>query len=134
MSGVVAKSSCVNLFKKLDILPVPCQYRLSLMVFGMDIHKNFQSNLSVHGLDTRNKISCICRLQIFQVFREVFPTLLPNNIKNVRNERVQFRNVPCKYFISHSFYSLAEFFKNPIHIIHILNFYLYYIVCLTSYE
>jgi hypothetical protein len=55
MSGVGAKSSFSNLFKKLDTLPVPCQYILSLMLFVTDNAKNFQTNLSIHGLDTRKK-------------------------------------------------------------------------------
>jgi hypothetical protein len=134
MSGVGAKSSCVNLFKKQDILPVSHQYILSLMVSGVDKQKNFQTNLSVHGLDTRNKISCICLLQIFHVFREVSPTLLQKNIENLGNESVQFATVPCKHLVSHSFYSLAEFFKYPIQIIDTVKFNLPYIVCLTYYE
>jgi len=56
-------------------------------------------------------------------YRQVFPTLLPNNIKNLRNESVQFATVPCKYLVYHSFHSLAEFFEHPIHIIDILNLY-----------
>jgi hypothetical protein len=55
MSGVGAKSSCRNLFKKLHILPVSCQYIFSLMMFVIDNQENFKTNLSVHGLNTRNK-------------------------------------------------------------------------------
>jgi len=73
---VGAKDTCRNLFKKLDILPVSCQYILSLMMLVVDNLKNYQTNLPVRGLDTRTRISCICLLLIFCVFREVFPTLL----------------------------------------------------------
>jgi hypothetical protein len=55
MSGVGAKSSCRNLFKKLDILPVSCEYIFSLMKFLIENQEKFQPNLSVHGLNTRNK-------------------------------------------------------------------------------
>jgi len=134
MSGVGATSSCVNLFKKQDFLHVSRQYILSLMVFGVDKQKHFQTNLSVHGLDTRNKISCICLLQIFHVFREVSRTLLQNNIENLGNGSLEFATVPCEYIVSHSFYSLAEFFKHLRHIIDIVKFNLHYIVCVTSYE
>ena len=54
-SGVGSKSSRKNLFKKLDVLPVSCQYILSLMMFVGDKQKNFQTIVSVHGLDTGNK-------------------------------------------------------------------------------
>jgi hypothetical protein len=77
ISGVGAKNtSCWNLFKKLDILPVSCQYILSSTMLVVDNPKNYQTSFPVRGLDTRTKISCICLLLIFCVFREVFPTLL----------------------------------------------------------
>jgi len=40
MSGIEARRSCRVLFEKLDILPVPCQYILSLM-FVIDNQNNF---------------------------------------------------------------------------------------------
>ena len=58
MSGVGSKNSCRNLFRELDILPVSCQYILSLMMFVVDKQKSYQTYLSVHGLDTRNKNHC----------------------------------------------------------------------------
>ena len=33
MSGMAPRESCSNLYKKLNILPVPCQYMLPLMLF-----------------------------------------------------------------------------------------------------
>ena len=54
MSGMGPRSSCRNLFKKLRILPVPCQYILSLMLFIID-YQDFFTNAHVHGFDTRNK-------------------------------------------------------------------------------
>jgi len=35
---------------------------------------------------------------------------LPNNIEDLRNDRMQFKLVLTQYLISHSFYSLTEFF------------------------
>ena len=37
---------------------------------------------------------------------------LPSNIKNLRNESVQFKIIPLKYLISHTFYSFTEFFEH----------------------
>ena len=54
ISGVEDKNLCRNVFKELGILHVQCQYILSL-VFVMDNQKNFQTNLFVYRLDTRNK-------------------------------------------------------------------------------
>jgi hypothetical protein len=73
MSGVGAKSSCRNLFKKLDILPVSCQYiLLSLMMAVGDNQKNIWTNLSVHGLDTRNKNQLHFPTANFSCFQRYF--------------------------------------------------------------
>jgi hypothetical protein len=129
MSGLGAKSSCRNLFKKLDILPVPCQHIFSFMLLVVDNQKNFQTNLSMHGLDTRNKnqlylsivnLSCFqrgvsyCAMKIFNS--------LPTNIKDLRNDQMKFKLERHKYLTTHSFYSFAEFFDHnaKMHILDIL--------------
>ena len=55
MSGVGPRSSCRNLFRKFNILPVACQYILPLMLFLVGNKKDFLTNAYVHGLNTRNK-------------------------------------------------------------------------------
>jgi hypothetical protein len=55
MSGAEPRASSRGLLKKLDILPVPCQYILSLMLFTIDNSNNFKTGLEIHGLHTRNK-------------------------------------------------------------------------------
>ena len=55
MSDVGPRSSCRNLFRKLNILPTARQYILSLMMFIADNQKDFLTYAYVHGLDTRNK-------------------------------------------------------------------------------
>jgi hypothetical protein len=55
MSVANTRRSCRDLFGKLDVLPVPCQYALSLMLFVIDNQRNFQTGLNVHILNTRNK-------------------------------------------------------------------------------
>jgi len=105
MSGVGSKSSCRNLFKKLDILPVSCQHILSLMMFVQNKQKTFQTILSVHGVDTRNKnqlylpISSLLCLQkgVSYSAMKIF-NRLPNNIKNHRNDRVHFNLLAPELF------------------------------------
>jgi hypothetical protein len=119
LSDVGAKSSCRNLFKKLDILPAPCQYIFSLMLFVVDNQKHFQIKLSIRGLDTRNKnrlyvpivnLSCFqrcvsyCAMNIFNS--------PPTNNKNLRNDRMKFKLELHKCLTTHSSYSLAEFFEH----------------------
>jgi len=55
MAGDGCRSSCTDLCKKFDISPALCQYIFSLMVLLGDNLEYFQSNLSMHGMDTRNK-------------------------------------------------------------------------------
>jgi hypothetical protein len=52
ISGVGSGDSCRGLFRKLDILPLSCEYILSLMLFVIDNQNNFHSGLEVHGLNT----------------------------------------------------------------------------------
>jgi len=55
MSGAERRASCRGLFRKLEILPVQCQYILSLMLFIIDNPNNFQTGLEIHGLHAKSK-------------------------------------------------------------------------------
>jgi len=55
MVGAHNRTHCKSLFKKLDILPDPCQYIFSLMNFFVDNQENFQTNSSVYNIVKRNK-------------------------------------------------------------------------------
>jgi len=57
--GVGSRCSCRALLKKLDILPVPCTYVFSLMVFTVSNLDNFQINSVMHRANTRANTSCI---------------------------------------------------------------------------
>jgi hypothetical protein len=52
MSGAEPRASCRSLFKKLEILTVPCRYILSLILFIIKNSNNFQIGLEIHGLQT----------------------------------------------------------------------------------
>jgi hypothetical protein len=55
MVGAHPRTSCRNLFKKLEILSVPSQYIHYLINFFVSNHKNFRTNSSIHSINTRNK-------------------------------------------------------------------------------
>ena len=55
MSRAEPRASCRGLFRGLEILLVPCQYILSLMLFIIDNPNNFKTVPQVHGLLTRSK-------------------------------------------------------------------------------
>ena len=55
MAGAQPRTLCRSLLKQLEILPVPCQYILSLINFIMNYQEIFQKNSSVHSINTKNK-------------------------------------------------------------------------------
>jgi hypothetical protein len=116
MAGFRSRCSCRGLFKKLGILPVPCRYIFSLMTFVVDNLGSFQTNLTVHGLNTRNKTQLhrpIANLSCFQkgvsyAAVKIFNSL-PSSTSNLRNDKKQFKSALWKYLMTHCFYSINEF-------------------------
>jgi hypothetical protein len=53
MSGVGKFNSCLDLFKKLQILPLPSQYIFSLHLFSIKNKNYFTSNMDIHDINTR---------------------------------------------------------------------------------
>jgi hypothetical protein len=53
--GAQPRTPCRSLFKKLEILPLTCQYIFSLINFILNNQENFQTNSSIHSTDTSNK-------------------------------------------------------------------------------
>jgi len=62
MAGAQPSTVCRSLFKQLEVLPVPCQYILSLMNFIMNNQEIFKTNSSVcnvnTGTSTSSKTKC----------------------------------------------------------------------------
>jgi len=91
MVGAHPRTSCRRLFKKLEILIVPSRYIHSLMSFSIENQEIFQTNSSVHNINTRNKhhfhrpvanLSCLqkgasyCGIRIFiTVYHEILQIL-----------------------------------------------------------
>ena len=68
---VVAKrrTSCRSIFKKSEILPVPCQYVFSFMTLIVNNQKNIQAYSSLHSTNTRTEHHLcrpVVRLSCFQ--------------------------------------------------------------------
>jgi hypothetical protein len=53
MMGVGPTHTCRDLFKKLAILPIPCVYVLSLLMFVGNNFDKFKINNTVHMINTR---------------------------------------------------------------------------------
>jgi hypothetical protein len=99
ISGVGTRSSCRSLFRKLNILPIACQYILSLMFFLIDNQKDFLTNACIHTLDKRKKnllyipvliLPCVQKGVSYSGIK-IFNSL-PSNIQSYRNEWKRFKN------------------------------------------
>jgi hypothetical protein len=55
MLGASSRCSCRVCLKKLDILTLPCLYIYSLMLFVLKNMDNYQTNSSIHTINTRCK-------------------------------------------------------------------------------
>ena len=118
MSGTGPRSSCRNLYKKLRILPVPCQYILSLMLFVIGNQQNFYTNEYVHGMDTRKKNHMhLPNLSLTGAQKGVLYSgakiynNLPRNIQNYKGDKKKFKKELIKYLNKHTFYSITEFLE-----------------------
>jgi hypothetical protein len=116
MVGAHPRTLCRNLFKKLEILPVPCHYIFSLMNFFVHKQENFQTNPSAHSINTRNKhhlhrpianLSC-SQKSAFDSGIRIFNSL-PHSVTNFKNEKAQFKVALRRYLNAHCFYSVYEF-------------------------
>jgi hypothetical protein len=115
MVGAHPRTPCRSLFKKLEILLVPCQYIFSLMNFFVNNRASFQTNSSVYSINTRNKkhlhgpianLSCFQKSAFYSAIR-IFNSL-PRSLTNLKNEKAQFKVAVRRYLNAHSFYPVDE--------------------------
>jgi hypothetical protein len=55
IADVKSRNSCRNLFMRLEILPLPCEYIFTLMNFVVNNQEHFQTNSVIHSVNTRNR-------------------------------------------------------------------------------
>jgi len=117
MVGTHHRTSCRRLFKKLEILTVPSQYIYSLMSFFIENQEKFQTNSTVHNINTRNKhhfhrlvanLSCFQKGAFYSGIR-IFNGL-PRSITNLNNEKTHFKVALKKFLNAHFSYYVDEFF------------------------
>jgi IS1 family transposase len=116
IAGVKPRNSCRNLFKRLEILHLPCEYIFSLMNFIVKNQELFQTNSAVHSVNTRNKhqlhrptanLSCFQK-SAFYTGIKIFNSL-PSSLTSLVNKKSQFKVALKIYLNTHSFYSVDEF-------------------------
>jgi hypothetical protein len=97
MVGPRPRTPCTHLFKKLEVLPVPCQYIFSSINLFVS-NQNVQTSPSVRSIDTKNKhhlyrpianLSCFQKSAFYSGIR-IFNNL-PYSVTNLQNEKAQFK-------------------------------------------
>jgi hypothetical protein len=119
MMGVGTTHSCRDLFKKLEILPIPCVYLLSLMTFVVNNCDKFPKNNSIHTIGTRRNdlfhipVSRLLSYQKGVYFSGVkLFNMLPRSILILRTDKNQFNIALRRYLQRNSFYTIDEFIEH----------------------
>jgi len=113
------RESCRVLFKELEILTLSSQYIFSLLLFVFNNRDYFVSNSVYHNINTRQKKKdlhlpqvslAMYRKGVYYSGIKIFNGL-PKAIKDISSKPKKFKTALKHYLLSHSFYSLDEFFS-----------------------
>jgi len=117
MTGCRLTDSCRKLFIDLEILPLPPQYILSLLLFMLRNKNQFLVNSKIHHIDTGQHANFhqpfvnVTKYQkgVYYLGVKVF-NVLPSYIKTEFDNPKKFKVVLQKFLYKDSFYSLDGFF------------------------
>jgi hypothetical protein len=108
---------CSQLFTKPKILPLKSQYIFSLLLFAAKHRHSYESNSTIHNINTKfssdlrtatanlttfQKVPFYYGIRIFNHF--------PTSIKNTSHDINQARSALKCFFLINSFYTLKEYF------------------------
>jgi hypothetical protein len=107
IASVKSRNSCRNLFKRLDTLPLPCEYIFTLMNFVVNNQEYFQTNSAIHNVNARNRNQLhrqTANLSYFQKSAyfagiKIF-NRLPSNLSSLMNKKAQFKVALKKYLLT----------------------------------
>jgi hypothetical protein len=118
---IIAGVKCRNLFMRLEILPLPCEYTFTLVNFVVNNQEHFRTNSSIHGVSPMNRdhlhrpTANLSRFQKSAYYAGIKTfNSLPSNLSSLTNKKAQFKVALKRYLNTHFFYSVEEFltFKN----------------------
>jgi len=126
------RSSCKEGFKKLEILTVPCLYIYAMVIFAVKSLNIYQTNISVHGVNTRqqNKLH-IPSVRLFLIQRVVCYSSvkifnqLPQNVFKFHNNIHIFKCIKALLrdcLVKNAFYSIMEFLSTGPNVVDVWTF------------
>ena len=117
MMGCGYRESCRKLFMELKILPLTSQYIFSLLVFVVNNRNYFTPNSAIYDSNTRHKNDLhLPQVTLTMYQRGVYYSGIkvfnsnPRVLKDISNKPDKFKIALRKFLLTHSFYSLDEFF------------------------
>jgi hypothetical protein len=98
MAGVKPRNSCRSLFKRLEILALPCECIFLLMNLNVNTQEYFQTNSIIHSVNTRNNNQLhrpIAKIRSFQMSAyysgiKIFNSL-PSSLTSLVNKKAKFK-------------------------------------------
>jgi len=121
MMGCRSRDLRRKLFPNLEILPLPSQYILSLLMFMIRNKNQFQVISEVHQINTRQHAnfyqpyvnSTKYQKGVHCIGVKIFK-MLPFYIKAESDNPKKFKTLLQKYLYKNSFYSLDEYFERQV--------------------
>jgi hypothetical protein len=110
MMGVKPRNSCRDLFKRLEILTLPCEYIFSLLNFITNNEEHFQNIANVYSVNTKYRhylhkqtanLSCFQKSAYYAGIK-IFSNL-PCELRSRMNEKALFKTALKQYLHTHTF-------------------------------
>ena len=116
MTGTNLRTSCRNLFRKLEILTLPSQFIYSTMKFLSSNLDQFIFNSTVHTINTRLRLKLhkpivklkMCQRSSYNNCINIY-NKLPDDLAYLITKKKQFLLELKKYLVTKPYYSLEEF-------------------------
>jgi hypothetical protein len=117
ITGHGNRSSCRDLFRQLEILPLKCQYIFSILIFVLKNINLFITNYDKHNVQTRHSdnlyfpTSSLTLYQngVYYTDTKIF-NKLPPKLKDLVQTPKIFKSSLRRYLVLHCFYKLEEFY------------------------
>jgi IS1 family transposase len=97
IAGVKSRNSRRNIFMRVEILPVPCEYIFTSMNFDVNNQEIFQTNSTIHSVNTRNRdhlhrpnanLPCFSKRAYYAGIK--ISSNLPSNLRSLIHKKAQF--------------------------------------------